>query len=108
MDCNNHNLSGDDFYDKFKDNNKYLKKNSSNINEFVIWKYFHSNKNIEPLSNKRKFMKNWYKNLDKLSQDNHDNYSSINNWIYGIKNSKNNVKLVKDDGFFKSIHSLSP
>ena len=110
INININNLRNNELYLKFKDkNNNYLKKNLSNINEFVPWKYFHYNINIELISNKKKIMKNnWYKNIDKLSKDNHDNdYSSINNWIYGIKNARNNVKLIRSNDFFRNTNSLS-
>ena len=85
---------------KTKQNNEYMKKNISDINEFLPWKSFHNNINKESISIKRKNKKeknNWYKNLDKLIEDNYDkDYSSINNWIYGIKGPRNNVILIAD------------
>ena len=85
---------------KTKQNNEFMKKNLSDLNEFLPWKSFHNNINRESLSLKRKNKKeknNWYKNLDKLLEDNYDkNYSSINNWIYGIKGPRNNIILIAD------------
>ena len=112
IDINNiNNLNNEELNNKLKiniDNNSHIKNNTSETNEFVPWKYFHYNKNIEPISNKQKDKrKYWYKNINKIIRDNPDNdYSSINNWIYGIKDNRNNVKLIANKEFFKSASSL--
>ena len=106
---NLNNLSNFESIDKLKVNKNIITmKNYSQkkTNVFVPWKYFHYNINIKPISSKKNIKKNyWYKNISKLTEENFDkDYSSINNWIYGVKTYRNNVKLITSKDFIKNAH----
>ena len=102
----NNSLNNIKLIEKSKISKSLIKNNSPKNIDFIPWKYFHYNENIEPLTNRKRTMRNyWYKNIDKL-KDNNNDYSSIGNWIYGINNNKNKVKLYKNKDYLKSTNSL--
>ena len=76
--------------------------------EFIPWKYFHRNINIDKMLNKRLIMKNnWYRNIDQLTEDNSENnYSSTNGRILRIKSKKNYLKLMTNEDHIKNYSSL--
>ena len=90
----NNNLNNIKLIEKTQIYKNFIKKHSPNKIDFIPWKYFHYNKNKEPLTNRKMNMKNnWYKNLDNLT-DNND-YHSFNKWLYGINNNRKKIKLKK-------------
>lgn len=107
---NTNNLSNVELNHKNKINqeNYYIKDYSFGKNEYIAWKNFHCNMYLEPISNKKKDKKNkWYKNINKMIENKYNNdYSSINDWIYGIKSKRNNIKLITNKDFFKNQNSL--